>query len=136
MTVSTVSCYTPVKPVEKPLGEEAASRGTRSPDTLCPAPLFGPVQPLWQKTSQESPTCLNTCWWYMNLSVPPKYCQTVDSMQEDLPGKVQLQEAHEERRSSAGNWTCRQQGPVYGGMLLLNGSSDGDEDTFPARTVT
>ena len=40
---------TPVKPVEKSLGEETASQGTRSPANCYPALLPGSVQPLWQE---------------------------------------------------------------------------------------
>ena len=65
----------------------------------------------------------------MELAAPPKYCMKdiwpswyqLCHLLHYLQDKVQLQAGHEKCRSSVGPWTCSRQGPVCGGINLVDG---------------
>ena len=59
------------RPVERPLGGEKPPEAPVYLLSLRPALPLDPVRPLWQ----EHPAWPDTCWWCMELAIPPNHCK-------------------------------------------------------------
>ena len=94
------------------------------------------------RTSEESPACLNTCLWSMELAVPQKYCQT-DAWPScgHAEGSASPSAASPSRQgsalrsSSAGTWTFRCQGQVCQGIHIVAGWDQCDKCSAASQVL-